>query len=383
MSTDFLFASPQTSSGEIVKGDRWNYHLRRVNRSLPYYAVVSKEGSTTYAYKFNGDIIDDGVSGVEDGTVINSALNAINNVGGGRLFIKNATYDIETPLLVPALTIVDMESWSCILRCKASANVDVIRNRQFAVGTDEGIVIMNGQISGNKGSQSSTTIDVVSFNGALRAKIFNCLIKDSKRFGIRMVTNGVAVIQYNKLSANDSTQISMSSGSDDSVISYNDIGSGGAIGVNLNGVANCGVHHNNIFLNGTHGIDVTSSPRNTISHNRVHDNTQSGIRVTSAGSANSANLCSVNGNIVEGNNTGNSSSHAEILIAANAGIAHRGTAVTGNTIQCTGSNNTAIKEATGNVDFSSITGNTIHLISGTAITVIGAGTAQAGNVNFT
>lgn len=383
MSSDFRFASPLTSSGQQVLGDRWNYHINRHNRSQPFFAVISKEDTTVYAYKYNGEIIDDGVAGTDDGTVCNAALDAIRVNGGGKLYVRHATYDAEVTLRPGAWTAIECESWGTTWRVKSGADIDLLRNYQHGTGTDEGISIRGGTWSGNKSVQTSTTIDVFSFDGALRSRIDNCLIKDSKRFGIRMVTNGVSVISRCKLSANNSTQISMAAGSDDSTICYNDIGSGGAIGVNLNGVANCSVHHNNVFLNATYGIDVTSGPRNTIDHNLVHDNTQSGIRVTSAGSANSANLCHVGGNIVEGNNTGNSTSHAEILIAASAGIAHRGTAVIGNTIMCTGSNNTAIKEMTGNVDFSSITGNTINLVSGTAITVIGAGTVQAGNLNFT
>jgi len=198
-----------------------------------------------------------------------------------------------------------------------------------------------------------------------------------------MTGNGVADIYGNKVNACDSTGISMTTSSDDSHIHHNDVGSGGAIGINLNGVANCDVHDNNLYLNATHGIDVTSSPRNAIHHNKVHDNVGNGIRITSVASANSAELNVVQGNVVEGNNSGNSASFAEIMITSNAGVAHRGTVVNGNVIHCTGSNNTGILEVTGTVDFSVIVGNVINLVSGTAIATIGVGTVNSGNTNYT
>jgi hypothetical protein len=238
-------------------------------------------------------------------------------------------------------------------------------------------------LDGNTASNASTTVDCINFNKALRFKIERCEIKNSCRFGIRATGSGVGVISKNKVSGTDSTAISITTGADDTQIVQNDVGSSGAIGINLNDVANCSVAENNVFLCATHGIDVTSGKRNQIVANNVHDNTQNGIRVTSGATANTGNLNSIVANSIEGNNTGNSSSFAQVLLTANAGVAARGNVVSANNITVAGTNDTGVKESTGSIDYSVIVANAINLVSGTAIATIGANTVNANNASFT
>lgn len=346
----------------------------------PMRAIVEKIGVIIIATRWNGMLI---ASGTDAATVIQAALDYVNTSGGGRCHITPAEYLIAATLLVYANTRLSGEGWKSILKQANSAGVDILRNKNHGVSVDEDIVVEDLSLDGNTANNTSTTVDCINFNKALRFKIERCEIKNSCRFGIRATGNGVATISKNKVSGNDSTGISITTGADDSQIIQNDIGSNGAIGVNINDVANCTVAENNIFLNATHGVDVSSGKRNQIGLNNIHDNTQNGIRVTSSAAANTGNLNSIVGNSLEGNNTGNSASFAQILLTANATIAARGNVVTGNNITVAGTNDTGVKEATGAVDYSVIVANTINLVSGTAVTTIGANTVNANNPSFT
>jgi parallel beta-helix repeat protein len=312
-----------------------------------------------------------------------AALDYVNTAGGGRCHITPAEYLIATTLLLYANTRLSGEGWKSILKQANSAGVDILRNKNHGVSVDEDIVIEDLSLDGNTASNASTTVDCINFNKALRFKIERCEIKNSCRFGIRATGSGVGVISKNKVSGTDSTAISITTGADDTQIVQNDVGSSGAIGINLNDVANCSVAENNVFLCATHGIDVTSGKRNQIVANNVHDNTQNGIRVTSGATANTGNLNSIVANSIEGNNTGNSSSFAQVLLTANAGVAARGNVVSANNITVAGTNDTGVKESTGSVDYSVIVANAFNLISGTAIATIGANTVNANNTSFT
>jgi len=58
----------------------------------PYRAIVYKSGGLIIAEDWSGKIIAQGIADTEDTTVIQTAINYVNNVGGGRVFVRRDTY---------------------------------------------------------------------------------------------------------------------------------------------------------------------------------------------------------------------------------------------------------------------------------------------------
>lgn len=375
-------SSPSSDTGaDKIFGSNWNDLVSFVKAEMPAYATISVSGTTINAYKHDGTLIDSGIFNTDTGNVINSALTSISNNGGGKLFFKKASsaYACEETLLVPANTIIDGGGWGTALKVKDSTNVDLIRNLNWGSSLDEGIIIRNITLSGGSSQQSSTTIDVISFNQALRPKVLQCVVKDSKRFGIRIVTNGVAELAGCKVTNCGSSGISFGSGADDSQITDCDIGSNTGNGISFSSVANCSMTGGSVFLNTGIGIDMSASERVSITGVKVHDNGSSGIRVAGGASNNVADDNVIVGNSLSSNNNNNSSADAEVLIVANASVKVYGTVVSGNTIFVDQSNSTGIKEYQGNIDYSVLTSNSIRKTAGTHITTLGANTVNANN----
>ena len=64
----------------------------------PYSAIVYKDGSSVYAEDANGTTIAEGEAGVDDASVIQSAVNSLTD--GGDIFIKRASYSLDSGILV-------------------------------------------------------------------------------------------------------------------------------------------------------------------------------------------------------------------------------------------------------------------------------------------
>lgn len=342
--------------------------------------LIFTDGTTTTAQSCNtGAVLS---SGTNAATVIQAALSGVSATSGGIVHVREGSYSISATLLVGNNTILEGEGWGTILALANSANVDLVRNSGWGSVLNEGIVIRDLTLDGNKSNQGVSTVDVISFNKSLRFEIDHTKVINGARFGIRWTGNGVGLVEGNKINGNASTGISVASSGDDSHIIGNDIGSNGGAGINLNGVANVAVIGNNVYLNTLQGIDVTTGPRNQIVGNNVHDNTQTGIRINASGTTDSADSNTVTGNTVRNNNTGNNSAFAEILMTGSAGINLKGVVISANTVTVTGASNTGIKESGSAVNYNVITSNSVAVTSGTAITVVGANTVNANNSTF-
>ena len=62
----------------------------------PYSAIVKKEGTDVWAEDEYGKTIAEGEAGVDDAEVMQSVINNIASLGGGKLLIKNGTYYIKS-----------------------------------------------------------------------------------------------------------------------------------------------------------------------------------------------------------------------------------------------------------------------------------------------
>lgn len=70
----------------------------------PFDAMVYIDGTAVYAVDNNGNVIKRGVAGADDATVIQAAIDAINELGGGSLKISSGTYilSIGSETFIPA-----------------------------------------------------------------------------------------------------------------------------------------------------------------------------------------------------------------------------------------------------------------------------------------
>jgi len=145
-----------------------NISWRQFRRSLgAFSAIVCKDGSTVWAEDASGKTIASGESGVDDASVIQSAINQ-----GGKVFITKETYIVDKILSVSGNTHLKFEK-GAILKQKDGANLDTIIK---IVGDD--VIIENAEIDGNIANQTKNVVGMHS-RGYSRikikgAKIYNC-----------------------------------------------------------------------------------------------------------------------------------------------------------------------------------------------------------------
>jgi len=84
--------------------DSISYNLARraiLERTIPSYsALVAKDGSTVWAEDASGKTIASGESGVDDASVIQSALDEIGSKGGGKIVIKSGNYRVAKTIFI-------------------------------------------------------------------------------------------------------------------------------------------------------------------------------------------------------------------------------------------------------------------------------------------
>ena len=69
-------------------------------KTAPYSAIVCKDGSTVWAEDASGKTIASGEAGVDDASVIQSAVSELLNKEGGKLFIDKGTYLISEDITI-------------------------------------------------------------------------------------------------------------------------------------------------------------------------------------------------------------------------------------------------------------------------------------------
>jgi len=174
------------------------FGLREPSRA--FSAIVRKDGSTVWAEDASGKTIASGEAGVDDASVIQSAIDSVANAGGGKVFIRAGTYIIpEVPDGGSAIRIksnveVSGERWNTLLKLADNVSLTQISN---LIILEEESCIADLSIDGNKSGapEAANYLDCVCLPAPL-ARAERIYVKNSPRYGIRPLnTKAVAVIE--------------------------------------------------------------------------------------------------------------------------------------------------------------------------------------------
>jgi parallel beta-helix repeat protein len=125
------------------------------NSPLEASYLIWTEGSTVYAKNGLTGTID--YSGKDAATVINNAITAAYDNGGGLVFIKSGNYRLSSSIIMKSYVTLEGEGWgeksaSTVLRLADNVNDDVIKTLQQK---NHHVTIRNLQIDGNQGYQTA------------------------------------------------------------------------------------------------------------------------------------------------------------------------------------------------------------------------------------
>jgi len=164
-----------------------NYNLNSSQRNFPNVAfeasyIVWSDGSIIYAKNGSTNMIE--YSGADAANVINAAITAVHNRGGGKVFIKAGNYTINASIILKSYVTLEGEGWgekaaATILRLADNINDDVIRT---PMQKNFHISIRYLQIEGNNAHQ--TRGNGITIYAADRSVIEFCMIKWCKDSGI-------------------------------------------------------------------------------------------------------------------------------------------------------------------------------------------------------
>ena len=194
-------------------------------------------------------------------TVINWVLSQLNN-GGKVLLNLIGEHTITSTIQIEYDNIV-IQGLGTSTYLKLANNVN---DTLFKV-TGNNVTIRNMYLDGNKNNQSSGYI--IELNGSLFSSILYCYIKYGYYDGIYITGNGVTKIIGNRIQGNGRHGIRFASGSDDSFVFYNDIGSNDSYGISVATVGRIKIVGNNIYSN-TIGVDLYTSLRCQVIANYLH-----------------------------------------------------------------------------------------------------------------
>lgn len=91
------------SSSNKANASDWAYFVQTYQRTIPYYAIVGIDGTTVYAIKSDGSLIQDGTAGTDDSSVINAAISAAN--GHGSVLIRAGTYTLSSTITMSDMSV--------------------------------------------------------------------------------------------------------------------------------------------------------------------------------------------------------------------------------------------------------------------------------------
>jgi len=153
-----------------------------------YSAIVYKKGSKVIAEDNEGKVIAKGEAGVDDASVIQSALDV-----GGRVFIAKGEYLISKTLIIKSNTSLIGEGIGLTkIKLANGVNKDIIQTyaeaNQLDTQYDENIVITNLEIDGNGANQSAGM--GLNIENITKSKLINLYIHDVYGKAIRINTVG-------------------------------------------------------------------------------------------------------------------------------------------------------------------------------------------------
>jgi len=120
----------------------------------PYSAIVYKDGSSVYAEDANGTTIAEGEAGVDDASVIQSAIDI-----GGKIVLDEETFIVSTPISITRDNVtLEGHGWSSTIKVAdgiSESNYGAIRITGEETGHLKNIILRNFQVDGNRDNQGA------------------------------------------------------------------------------------------------------------------------------------------------------------------------------------------------------------------------------------
>jgi len=371
---------PRFPMGRLAIDTDWNRMWDWISGSSIISSYVIYSGSGLY-WARNGQTGLIVSSGSDAAIPLQDSLNQLSG-SGGMAQLKEGTFLLnQTPIKLPTNIVLQGSGWKTVLKLADNKNTDIIRNQNFGTGSiDEGIIIKDLQIDGNKTNQTIGSIDGISLSGASRLKLINCDIHDCKRDAIKATGSGGHLYLWNKIRENDGIGISILNGATDMILFSNEIYSNVSHGISISSTNNIKISDGTINLNNGDGINILNSIA-YINNMRINNSGGHGIKIK-AGLDNTSNSCIINGCNLNQNNTllsGNDGINLE-AVGSNVDLLHCN--IYSNVIS--GINHSTgiktINTSGGNVDYLSISGNIITDAS-TKILASGSNNRIIGNID--
>lgn len=164
-----------------------NYNSKGLPQNFEHFPsevsyLIWTDGLTIYARNSLTGVID--YSGSDAATVINKAITATYDKGGGLVFVKSGNYSISSSIILKSYVTLEGEGWGeqkapTVLRLVDNVNDDVIKTPQQK---NYHITLRNLQIEGNCAHQTSG--NGIMIYSADHSVIEFCMIKWCKDSGI-------------------------------------------------------------------------------------------------------------------------------------------------------------------------------------------------------
>jgi len=151
---------------------------------IPPSYVISKIGNKYYAK--NGETGEIEFSGTDAATVIQSAIDAVEAQGGGKVFLKQGTYILNSQINLCSNLVLEGEGRATVLKLKDGANFNALQ----ANGKQK-IVVRNVSVDGNRdnidtGAPIYSTLNCVRILDCEDVVVEGCHLFDPYYFGVRV-----------------------------------------------------------------------------------------------------------------------------------------------------------------------------------------------------
>lgn len=228
-----------------------------INLTLPRVIVSNGDGTGNY----------DGTTDI----AIQAALNYVNSLGGGEVYIKRGTYTISNNLLVYDNTKLCGSGWDTILTQANGVNLDQMLSNADMVGTGNNrIIISDIRLNGNSVNNSS------SGRGIKFGKCYNSIIEkvychDFTTTGIYISNSDYISCSNCKIYGNGVTinGIYLDDGDHCRIVMNSIYGCEGGSGINTRATNYTLITNNEIYLAGTNGIVISESAFYDVCSNNV------------------------------------------------------------------------------------------------------------------
>ncbi|RLI74084.1 hypothetical protein DRO97_06425 [Archaeoglobales archaeon] len=262
-----------------------------------YSAAVYIDGSKVKAEDWRGKLIQEGVAGVEDASVIQSAIDNLtpNRTWKEKVVVLKGSFTIGNSIEVPSWTILDLRQSR--LYAKDGLNKKIIVNKNAETGGDVEIDIIGGYIHGNKSNQTSG--EGIHLKNASYCKIISTEVFQAKAENILLTTcHHIELIDIFSFQAGI-TGLTMEIGCHHINIVGGIFNNNEYYGI---GIEHFGSHCHHININGIiseantkNGILIDRGKQINVCNSQIIDNQESGI------AGDGLIECNIISNVIQGN----------------------------------------------------------------------------------